>query len=179
MKLRRSYYLVGTMLVMTIFSCSKRPLLTVEKLDLTKYKGTWYEIARLPNSFEKGLTCVTANYTLKDNGKVTVLNTGRKISDTSKIKTAKGTASVPDPAKPGQLKVSFFWPFSGDYYVIHVDEEYRIALVGAPSRDYLWILSRTPEITESDYNNMTELAREQGFDVERLEKIDQSCNVSK
>ena len=160
-----------------ISGCSTdEPLPTVETLDLNKYSGTWYEIARLPNSFEKGLQCVTANYTVKDNGKVRVLNSGRKAPNLEKVKNAKGTALVPDPNYPARLKVTFFWPFAGDYYVMALDEDYTHALVGSPSREYLWILSRTKTLSQDNTDNLLEIASAQGFDVQQLDWIDQSCD---
>lgn len=160
-----------------ISGCSSdEPLPTVDTLDLHKYAGTWYEIARLPNSFEKGLQCVTANYTVKDNGKVRVLNSGRKEPSLEKVKNAKGKAYVPDPSYPARLKVTFFWPFAGDYYVIALDEDYTHALVGSPSREYLWILSRTKTLGQKKTDRLLEIASAQGFDVEQMVWIDQSCD---
>jgi len=132
--------------MISFLSCKpSQNLSTVEKVDIKKYAGQWYEISRLPNSFEKGLHCVTATYTLKKNNKIEVLNKGYSIKDRGKFSTAKGTAWVPNSEYPGRLKVRFFWPFSGNYYIISLDEEYNYALVGDPSRKYLWILSRTKE----------------------------------
>ena len=159
----------------SLFSASPaQDLPTVEKVDLTKYAGTWYEIARLPNSFEKGMQCVTATYTLKDNGKVQVLNKGY-LADKGKYKTAKGTAWVPDGGYPGRLKVTFFWPFAGNYYIMALDEGYAYALVGDPSRKYLWVLARTKTLEESIYSELMALAKNKGFDVEQVMRIDQSC----
>ena len=159
----------------SLFSASPaQDLPTVEKVDLTKYAGTWYEIARLPNSFEKGMTCVTATYTLKENGKVKVLNKGY-LADKGKYKTAKGTAWVPDGGYPGRLKVTFFWPFAGNYYIMALDEGYAYALVGDPSRKYLWVLARTKTLEESIYSELMALAKNKGFDVEQVMRIDQSC----
>lgn len=159
----------------SIFSGSAaQELPTVDKVDLLQYAGTWYEIARLPNSFEKGMTCVTATYTLKDNGKVKVLNRGY-LADKGKYKTARGTAWVPDGDYPGRLKVTFFWPFAGNYYIMALDEGYAYALVGDPSRKYLWVLARTKTLEESIYTELMALAKSKGFDVEQVMRIDQSC----
>ena len=156
--------------------CGSDEPLPTEQIDLEKYMGTWYEIARLPNSFEKGLKCVTATYELKDNGKVNVLNRGHKISDPTKVKDANGTAWLPDPATTGQLKVRFFWPFAGDYYIIRIDEGYEHVLVGDPSRKYLWILSRTPSPDQATVESYLKAARQQGFDVESMEWIEHDCS---
>ncbi len=163
--------------IMCLFGCSSnKNLETVDHVDLNKYRGKWYEIARLPNSFEKGLVCVTANYSIKDNGKIEVLNRGHKESDKSKIKQSKGTAWVPDTDEPGRLKVSFFWPFAGDYYIMALDDGYDHALVGSPSRKYLWILARHKKLPDNITSELLALAASSGFDVDKLEWIDQTCD---
>ena len=108
--------LAGLLIVLFTSCKSSEMLTTVKSLDLKRYQGTWYEIARLPNSFEKNLIAVTATYSIKGNGKVEVLNQGYKSG--LKRKSVTGTAWVPRKEYPGRLKVRFFWPFSGDYYVI-------------------------------------------------------------
>ena len=154
----------------------KKELLTVKKVNLQRYTGRWYEIARFPNRFEKGLICVTANYKLKENGKIEVINKGRPEKDIKRIKIAKGTAWVPNKNFPGQLKVRFFWPFSGNYYIIMLDKDYQYVLVGDPSRKYLWILSRTKILSEDIYSKLLKIAKENGFDTHKLTKIKQDCN---
>jgi apolipoprotein D and lipocalin family protein len=159
-----------------IFASTKNPELpTVEKVDLTKYAGQWFEIAKLPNRFEKGLECITATYTIKKNGKVEVRNGGIKIKN-GKKQDIKGTAWVPNKNLPGVLKVRFFWPFAGDYYIMELDENYQYALVGSPSRDYLWILSREPQLNEKIYAKLIDTAKEQGFDISTMEKVKQHCS---
>ncbi|MDX5321434.1 MAG: lipocalin family protein [Bacteroidota bacterium] len=161
-----------------LFSCNDaNELTTVQELDLSKYQGVWHEIVRLPKSFEKNLDCVTATYTLLPSGKVEVVNRGRNTKDTSEWKSVKGSAKVPDSGKPGQLKVTFFWPFAGDYYVIDLAPDYRYALVGNPGRSYLWILSRNPQMPETEINLLLEKAKSLGFPVESIERINQSCFI--
>ncbi len=160
-----------------VLSCSNtKTLNTVENVDLTKYQGLWYEIARLPNTFEKGLICVTAEYTLLDNGKIKVVNSGHLEQNPEKTKQSKGTAYVPDPTEPGKLKVSFFWPFAGDYQLLKLDKDYQYALVGSPSLKYLWILSRSKVLPKQKIEALKRAAEKQGFDISQLEFIDQSCN---
>jgi apolipoprotein D and lipocalin family protein len=160
----------------TMISCNTvQDLPTVEKVDLQQYSGKWYEIARLPNSFEKGLECVTATYTLKSNGKVEVLNKGYTMGSGGKIKSAGGTARIPDPEFPGRLKVTFFWPFYGDYYILVLDENYSYALIGAPSRKYLWVLSRTRLLDEAIYSRLMDHAGKNGFNIDHVIQINQSC----
>jgi apolipoprotein D and lipocalin family protein len=134
------------------------------------------EIARLPNSFEKGLKCTTAEYEIMKNGKIQVINTGYKIENDSEKKQAKGKAWVPDKSEPGRLKVSFFWPFSGDYYIIHLDENYQYVLVGSPSREYLWILARNKSISQSVKDELIAHAKKYDFNTDNLIWVEQDCN---
>jgi apolipoprotein D and lipocalin family protein len=158
-------------------SSSMKTLKTVPAVDLTKYSGKWYEIARLPNSFEKGLICCKAEYGLRDDGKISVKNTGVKESKPGKKSSVTGKAWVPDKNEPGRLKVQFFWPFAGGYYIFHLDTvNYQYVLVGNPSRKYLWILARQPQIKDSLYNELVEIARKNEFSVEKLIKVRQDCN---
>lgn len=148
--------------------CGKNdPLPTVDKVDLNRYAGTWYEIARLPNTFEEGLKCVTATYTLLDDGRVGVTNKGVNES-TGELDVAEGKARVPDDDFPGQLRVVFFWPFGGDYYIIDLDQDYRYALVGAPDRNYLWILGRDKALDSEILARLVDKAKELGFPTEQL-----------
>lgn len=160
----------------SFLSCkSTLELRTVEKVDVEKYIGNWYEIARLPNRFEKGLECVTATYSLKEKGKIEVINKGYIIGKINEFKTAKGSAWVPDANFPGRLKVSFFWPFAGDYYIIALEENYKYALVGDPSRKYLWVLSRTKKLDDLVFSELLEIAKKNGFEVSNILKINQDC----
>jgi len=169
--------LVVQIVIVMFFSCNSKnlPLKVVDNLDVNRYTGRWYEIARLPNSFEKGLECVTANYTLLPDGKIEVFNQGHSIKDHSKIKTARGKANIPNQNEPSKLKVTFFWPFYGDYWVIELDKDYKFALVGEPSRKYLWILSRTRELKEEDYNQLIKTAGNAGFATDKLIRVKQNC----
>ena len=152
----------------------KAPLEVVPSVDLTRYAGKWYEIARLPNRFQRD--CAgnsTATYTLRPDGKITVLNECRKAD--GRQKSAKGTARVADAGGPNtKLKVTFFWPFSGNYWIIDLDAEYRWAVVGEPRRDYLWILSREPQLDTALYEQIVERAKQRGFDTGKLLKTRQA-----
>ena len=149
------------------------PLGVVPSVDLTRYAGKWYEIARLPNRFQRDCAGnATATYTLRPDGKITVLNECRKAD--GRRKSAKGTARVADAKGPNtKLKVTFFWPFSGKYWIIDLDPEYRWAVVGEPGRDYLWILSREPQLDAALYRQIVERARQRGFDTGKLVKTRQ------
>lgn len=152
---------------------NKAPPEVVPAVDLTRYTGKWYEIARLPNRFQRACAGdTTATYTLRPNGKITVLNECRTAD--GRQKSAKGTAWVADARGPNtKLKVTFFWPFSGNYWIIDLDPEYRWAVVGDPSRDYLWILSREPEMDPALYQKIVDRAKQKGFDTARLLKTSQ------
>lgn len=168
--------MLGLTLAFLLGACSSnKTLSTVSKLDIQQYAGTWYEIARLPNTFEKGMQCVSATYTPMENGRISVLNKGW-LTEKNKWKEITGTARVPDPAIPGQLKVQFFWPFSGDYYVMALDENYQYALVGDPSRKYLWVLSKKKNMDENMYASLLNTAEALGFAVDKILKIEQGCS---
>ncbi|WP_411816277.1 lipocalin family protein [Hyphococcus sp. DH-69] len=123
------------------------PLTTVDYVDTERYLGRWYEIARFPNSFEENCEGVTADYAMRDDGLISVINTCRKGTPDGEEKAAKGRARIVDEQSNAKLEVSFFGPFWGDYWVIGLAEDYSLALVGEPSGKYLWILSRTPTIS--------------------------------
>lgn len=160
-----------------LFSCkTPQDLPTVKEVNLQKYVGTWYEIARLPNRFEKGLTCITATYTLKENGEIGVLNQGYLLENVSEKSQDKGKAWVPNANYPGRLKVQFFWPFAGDYYIIHLDDDYQYVLVGSPNRKFLWVLSKNKQLDEAIYQKLLTIAKEQGFDISTMIKVNQDCN---
>ncbi|MBD2716236.1 lipocalin family protein [Microvirga sp. STR05] len=145
------------------------PLETVPHVDLHKYMGLWYEVARLPIRYEKDCQHVTAQYKLRPDGKVSVRNTCHKEGLNGPTEVANGTARVVDTATNAKLKVSFFWPFEGDYWVLDLDHsDYRYALVGTPSRENLWLLSRTPHMERNRRDMLVGKARDLGFNVDQL-----------
>ena len=149
------------------------PLEAVADLDLDRYLGRWYEIAKYPNAFEEGLVAVTADYGRRDDGDIRVLNAGREGSFAGERQTAEGRAWVPDADAPAELRVSFFWPFAADYWVIALDPDYRWAVVGEPDRRYLWILARTPTLPVPTYAGIVEWIERLGYDASRLERMPQ------
>ena len=162
----------GCLLPQGCASTTKRlnlhPIQTVPHVDLTRYLGTWYEIAAFPQWFQRGCTCTTAQYSLRSDGGIDVLNNCRLDSPTGKLKTAKGRAQVVDRATNAKLEVSFFWPFRGDYWIIDLGPDYEYAVVGHPNRDYLWILARKPAIDDAIYQSIVQRLKTQGYQVERL-----------
>ncbi len=139
----------------------------VSHVELSRYTGTWYEIARYPNRFQKGCTDASAAYKLGSNGSLTVLNSCLK---NGKLNTSQGKALVADPATNAKLKVTFFWPFSDDYWIIDLGEDYDYAVVSVPDRKYLWVLARSPQMDDSLYGQILERLKKEGFDIYRLEK---------
>lgn len=144
----------------------------VTGFKLDRYLGQWYEIARLDHSFERGLDCVTATYSLRDDGGVRVINRGYNLEEQA-WDEAEGRAYFIDDENVGRLKVSFFGPFYGGYNVLALDEEYQWALVAGPNRDYLWILSRTPEMDSAAENHLRQRAAELDFPTNELIDITQ------
>ena len=144
----------------------------VPHVELEKYLGKWYEIAHLPAKFQEGCDETTATYTLSRDGSISVLN---QCTKNSKMKQAKGKAKVVDNNSNAKLKVTFFWPFYGDYWILKLGDNYDYSIVGTPNRKYLWILSRTPQMDDKLYSKLIEYAKSKGFDVNKLIKTFQKA----
>ena len=144
------------------------PLQAVAQVDLSRYLGTWYEIANFPQSFQRGCTATTATYTLRKDGDIDVLNRCRKGSLDGKEKSALGRAEVVDRTTNAKLVVSFFRPFWGDYWIIELADDYSYAVVGHPGRDYLWILARKPTMAEATYQGIVARLEAHGYETSRL-----------
>lgn len=159
-----------------LFACcqtpanAEAPLNTVEHVDIERYMGEWFEIASFPQWFSRNCFNTTANYTLRDDGRVDVLNQCHKGSPTGEISTAKGVARVVNKKTNAELKVSFFWPFSGDYWIIELGDNYEYAVVSEPRRSTLWILSRSPEMSRETLDALLErLKTVHKFDLSKLQ----------
>jgi len=166
-------------LVMLIFAAAgvtaasaaeTKPLEVVPRVDLPRYLGTWYEIATIPQRFQKGCVGVTAHYSLRADGKIDVVNVCRKETLDGKSKSVRGKAWIVDKTTNAKLKVSFFWPFSGDYWIIDLDEDYRWAVVGHPARTYLWILCRTPQMDPALYEELLGRIAAKGYELAKIKK---------
>ena len=144
------------------------PLQTVSHVDVNRYMGKWYEIASFPQWFQKNCTAVSATYALRKDGDVDVLNECRDKTLDGKLRNAKGKAWIVDRASNAKLKVRFFWPFSGDYWIIDLGAEYQYAVVGHPKRNYLWILSRSRQMDPAVYEGILERLKQQHYDLTRL-----------
>jgi apolipoprotein D and lipocalin family protein len=151
----------------------------IESFDANQYLGTWYEIARLDHSFERGLDNVTATYSLRDDGGIKVINRGFN-PNTKEWKEATGKAYFIDPANAdktntGKLKVSFFGPFYGAYNIIELDKPYyNYVMICGPDKSYFWILSRTPQLSYPIKQHLIAQAKELGFDTDKLIYVNQS-----
>jgi apolipoprotein D and lipocalin family protein len=155
---------------LVLVSCTGIPanVEPVKNFELNRYLGIWYEIARLDHAFERGLTNVSASYSLRDDGGITVVNRGFK-ADKNQWKEATGKAYFIADADIGRLKVSFFGPFYGGYNIIALDHaNYQYALVCGPDRSYLWILSRTKKMEPVILDRLISKAERLGFDTQRL-----------
>lgn len=148
------------------------PLPTVAQVDLARYAGAWYEIALLPNRFQRQCVADTqARYRL-DGERVEVLNRCRRADGS--VEDIKGHAKVVQGSGNARLRVSFFWPFYGDYWVLALDPDYRHVLVGAPSRKYAWVLSRTPQLDDAALQALLDRAAELGFDKAAFRRTPQT-----
>ena len=143
---------------------------TVKSVDLNRYLGSWYEIAKYDHYFERDLDYAMARYTLRDDGKIDVLNTGIKDG---RAKDAKGIAKTTDV--PGLLRVSFFGPFFADYRIMMLDENYQYVLVGGGTDKFLWILSRTPQLDDATQSLILAEADRRGYDTSKLIWVKQSA----
>lgn len=148
----------------------------VQNFELDRYLGQWYEVARLDHSFERGLSNVSAEYSLRDDGGVKVLNRGYSQQDQT-WSEAEGKAYFVESSDQGYLKVSFFGPFYGSYIVFELDEEYQYAFVSGPDTDYLWLLARTPQVAPDVLEQFKMMSQERGFNTEALIYVDHSHSL--
>lgn len=162
--------LLPTMIAFILTGCLGMPetVTPVADFDLNRYLGRWYEIARLDHPFERGLEKITAEYSMRDDGGVSVVNRGYSIED-DEMKVAEGKAFFVDDENEGYLKVSFFGPFYGSYVVFEIDQQgYEYAFVSGPDRSYLWLLSRTPKVQQDIIEKFKRISEELGFDTSKL-----------
>lgn len=166
---------LGALILLLLAGCLGMPegVRPVTGFELQRYLGTWYEVARLDHSFERGLTRVTAEYSLREDGGVRVVNRGYDAGS-DEWDEAVGKAYFVEDDATGYLKVSFFGPFYGAYVIFELDQEgYQYAFISGPSTSYLWLLSRTPTVSPEVKNRFLERAAALGFDTEELIFVDQ------
>jgi apolipoprotein D and lipocalin family protein len=170
--------LPGSVLLSMLVGCgiwgmAAAPLATVESVDLERYQGVWYEIARYPNWFERDCVGTTARYTLLSDGRVEVVNTCSDSTLDGPTRDIRGSARSVDPGN-AKLKVSFFGPFEGDYWILDLGEDYEYSVVGEPTRNFFWILSRTPTLDEDTLDMIIEMMPEWGYEPSRLYYVPQA-----
>ncbi|ANQ24142.1 lipocalin [Vibrio natriegens] len=172
MKLIKSLLLLS---VAVLFGCTSKPegVEPIQNFELKPYLGKWFEIARLDHSFERGLSNVTAEYELREDGGVTVINRGYSQEEQS-WKQAEGKAYFVDEPSTGHLKVSFFGPFYSSYIIFELGEDYDYAFISGYNRDYLWLLSRQPQVDSATLERFKQVARDKGFAVDELILVDQT-----
>jgi apolipoprotein D and lipocalin family protein len=136
-------------------------------VDLERYAGLWYEAARMPNRFQKDCICTSARYVMKKNSNVKVINTCTTSNE--EVKQSEGTAKIAHNSKDNRkLKVTFFWPFYGKYWIVHLSDDYRYAVISGPSRKYGWILARELPVKTEKMNELLSIAQEWGLNTEKL-----------
>ena len=156
-------------LALLVLGCTEDLPLDVAKVDLERFSGGWYEIAKLPRATQSGCTGTVAVYRLNSKSELDVYSECREGALDGPVRRMAARAVVTDPDEPAKLSLDF-GGFFGDYWIVDIDPEYRFAAIGHPSRDYLWILARSPAIPEPDFAELTERVRAKGFDVNRLER---------
>jgi apolipoprotein D and lipocalin family protein len=173
MKIFNAVILSFSFIGCSVFSSNNYPPLeTVPSVDVQRYAGKWYEIASLPFSRQEGCSCTTAEYEILEEGVLKVTNRCKKGEA---YEEAAGKAFVVDGTNNAKLKVQFFWPFKGDYWVIDLADDYSYAVVGVPSRKYCWILSRTTTMSDEIYAGILERVKAKGFDITRFNVTSQDC----
>ena len=163
-----------TLITTLMNNINAQNLQSVPFVDLAKYAGKWFEIASFPQTFQKGCHNTTAEYTLTDKGYVIVENKCNRDSLTGKLSSIKGKAFVVKNTGNAQLKVQFFWPFKGKYWIIDLADDYSYAVVSNPSKKYLWILSRTSTLDSAIYEQILERLKQKGFDLSKIQKTKHS-----
>ncbi|MBC7383460.1 MAG: lipocalin family protein [Bacteroidia bacterium] len=171
----KSFYL-SILIAISVLGCNDRgaPLPAVLDVDMKQYEGLWFEIARLPNSFEKDLKCVTTDYKLLENGGFEVINNGYN-EETKKVVMSKSKAWYENPKQKAKVEMQFENSFTGFYWIMALDSNYHYAMIGHPSRDYLWILSRSPKLDILITTQLVKQAKKAGFETRKLQWVNQDC----
>lgn len=171
----KSFIFSAVLILLTGCAIIKPDIKDQTIIDYKLYQGKWYEIARLPNPFEDGIICVTMTYDYLDEGVMTVSSSGRSKTDPGDIKTLTGRAWIPDGKEPRNIKIQFIWPVTKDYTLIYIDETKGYAMIGSPFKHQLWILGRTPRISEEDLAELIKTAGKNQYRAENIVRVEQNC----
>ncbi len=171
------YFLIGFILLLSGCVSIPEGIEPVKNFQAERYLGTWYEIARLDHSFERGMQQVTAEYSLRDDGGIKVINRGFKAAK-QEWAEAEGKAYFVEDQQTGYLKVSFFGPFYGAYIIFDLGENYEYSLVTSSNRSYLWLLARTPQIDEAQQQRLLKRMAELGFTTDKLIFVEHAQQVN-
>lgn len=176
--INKSLFIFGIFFFWATTACSSphtiKKMNLAQNVDLKRFMGKWYEIARYPHRFEKNLAGVSATYTLLESGKIEVLNKGFVNNLNGKEKSIVGKAKPGASGESGHLQVSFFWLFYADYLILELDPDYQYAIIGSSSPNYFWILSRTPQLDERTLNGLFEKAKVRGYDLTKIQMVEQA-----
>ncbi|HPS88173.1 MAG TPA: lipocalin family protein [Spirochaetota bacterium] len=172
----RSFSAAAIFLLMISCTATAPDIKDEASIDYRLYQGKWYEIARLPNSIESGLTCITMTYEYRDEGVMIVTNSGRNKSNPEDIRTLSGRAWIPDGKEPQKIKIQFIWPVTLDYQLLHIDEDKGYAILGSPMKHQLWILSRSTVINEEDFAGLIKIAEKNQYKTESIIRVEQGCD---
>ena len=167
------FFQLFTLLILMTSIGKAQILETVPMVDLSRYAGKWYEIAAYPQRFQKNCHCTTAEYTATDKGYLIVENRCNKDSVGGKLSSVKGKAFIEKNSGNAKLKIQFFWPFRGKYWIIDLADDYSYAVVSHPNKKYLWILSRTLKIKEDVYIKIISRLKAKGFDLSKIRLTEQ------
>lgn len=152
---------------------SRPPLETVDYVDLERFMGDWYVIANIPTFIERDAHNAVENYRLEEDGSIATTFTFRDGSFDGKLKTYRPRGFVVDTESNAVWGMQFVWPFKGDYRVIHLDNDYNTTVIGRNKVDYVWLMSRQPELSREDYDRAVEAIRAAGYDIARLQRVPQ------
>jgi apolipoprotein D and lipocalin family protein len=161
--------------VAMLLACSSATpsMRTVESVDIERFMGDWYVIANIPTRFERGAHNAVESYQLTPEGTVQTTFTYRKGSYDGELKTMKPKGFIRDDGSNAIWGMQFVWPFKAEYLIVYLDEDYSTTIIGRSKRDYLWIMARTPEISDEQYRRLVEFCAEQGYDVEKIQRVPQ------
>jgi apolipoprotein D and lipocalin family protein len=166
----RSLLLLGALLM---FGCSSKPMKTVDYVDLPRFMGDWYVIASIPTFLEKDIYNAVETYRLDDDGTVATTFTFRKGGFDGEQKTMTPRGFIRDTETNALWGMQFIWPLKGDYRVVYLDADYQVTVIGRKARDYVWLMSRKPTMSEDEYARMTQFIASLGYDVSKLKRVPQ------